>query len=134
MQPSLLDLPFREERPRKRVRLVSKDVYRELRDSDRLGTRAADVLRSLAAFYNRHQDWPTAPELTRWMVEHGDLPREDFNLVRPRLTEMCVGRIVDGMTVGGGVLDVLPRRVCRVTGQPAHPWKVREAGSQEARG
>jgi hypothetical protein len=134
-QLSLLAAAARDERPRKRVRQVSRAQYAELRDSDQLGTRAADVLRNLAAFYNRRADWPTAPELTQWMLEAGELPRLDFNLVRPRLTELCIGRhdAATGQLVGGGVIETLPRRQCRVTGRSAHPWRVREIGSAEAR-
>lgn len=121
-------------RPWKRVRNVSKAQVTALRDNGSLADREQAVMDALAAFYNRHQDWPTAPELTRWMVEHGQLGREDYNLVRPRLTELCVGRrdwdhdAQQFRLVGGGRIVTLPRRICRVTGGNAHPWKLPQVG------
>ena len=120
-QPNFLDVVAREERPRKRVRAVSKAVYAELRDSERLSKREADVLRELAAYYNRRAEWPTVGELTAWMHEHRDIPRNDTRLVAPRMTALCrTHRIV----------EPLPARPCAVLGSKAHGWRVTEAGAR----
>jgi len=73
---SFLGALARQERPRKRVRAVSKATYAVLRDGDVLPERRAAVLRSIAAVYNRRQVWPTTAEAVAWMVEHGDLVLE----------------------------------------------------------
>lgn len=123
--------------PRKRVRKVSIGTYRELRDSGRLRGRAAQVLRCLAAFFNRYQEWPTPAELTRYMFERGEIPAERANLVAPRLSVFINGdvrRHPDGSKrrVGGGVCEALPLRACRVTGDAAHPVRIREVGSGQS--
>jgi hypothetical protein len=131
-QLGLLDVVARDERPRKRVRAVSKAQYAALRDGDRLSKRAADVLRELAAFYNRRAYWPTAAELTRWMFKHRDLPRDDSRLIAPRLTEFSRG-VKDrktGVYHGGGVIENLPARPCQVAGKKAHPLRITEAGAK----
>jgi hypothetical protein len=131
-QPSLLDAVARQERPRKRVRAVSRAQYAALRDGNQLSKRAADVLRELAAFYNRTAYWPTAAELTRWMFEHRDLPRDDSRLIAPRLTEFSRG-VKDrttGVYRGGGLVDNLPARPCQVAGKKAHPYRITEAGAK----
>jgi hypothetical protein len=114
-QPSLLDLAARVERPRKRVRQVSRQAYAEVRATN-AGRRRDDVLRCLAACFNETQTWPTDAELTYWMFQRKELPREDPNLVRPRRFEL----------MEMGLLEKGTARKCRVTGKTAHPWKIRE--------
>jgi len=136
-QPSLLaELERAERAPRKIVRAVSKQLYAALRDGDYLPQSSAKVLRNVAAFKNRRGSWPTGSELTAWMFEHGEIPRNDTRFVVARVTELVKGRVVrratgESVRVGGGVLVLLPVRVCHVTGNPAHPISVREAGSDE---
>lgn len=114
-QPSLLDAVIVEDKPRKRVRQVSRQAYAEVRATN-AGRRRDDVLRCLAAFFNATQSWPTDAELTYWMFDRKELPREDPNLVRPRRFELMeLGLVEKGS----------PRK-CRVTGKTAHPWKIRE--------
>ena len=118
-------------RIRKNVRKVSKHQYAVLRDGDQLSKRAADVLRSIAAMYNHWQVWPTRGELAAYMHERGDLPRPDPSLIAPRLTEFSIG-IKDrdtGAYVGGGVIEALPKRPCRIAKTPAHPWRITEKGA-----
>lgn len=119
---------------RKAVRKVSRDQYAVLRDTGRLSKRAHEVLTALAHRYYVLQDWATPAELTRWMFRHGTITRESTNLVAPRLSDLVNGRWVRGrggtrVQVGGGVCELLPKRVCRVTGTLAHPVRIREAGS-----
>ena len=131
-QPSLLDALAREGRPRKRVRAVSKTVYAELRDGDRLTERQHQVLTAIAAIYNATQVWPTRAEIAAWMFAHGRLPRPDHALIAPRLTELSRG-VMNRQTrqyVGGGVIEPLPVRPCRVAETQAHPWRVTEAGAR----
>lgn len=118
--------------PRKRVRAVSRQVYAELRDSGRLSNSVAKVLRNLAHAYNATQSWPTAAELAYFMKQKGELERDDPRAVAPRLTFLGPGeRRRDGTIRGGGVIEKLPVRICRVTGSPAHPWRIREKGAAE---
>jgi len=132
LQGSLLSESAKIDRPRKRVRQVSKGQYAALRDGDRLSGRTADVLRELAAFYNRRASWPTVQELTTWMFERGDLPRNDSRLIAPRLTELCRG-IKDRQTGeyrGGGVIESLPARPCAIAKTKAHPLRITEIGAK----
>jgi hypothetical protein len=133
-QPSLLDRVERVERPRKRVRAVSKQVYAELRDTGRLVESNQKALTALAAYYNRFAVWPTTRELVQWMFEDGRLPAPSGNLVSGRFTFLTYGikrTLKDGTVIheGGGVCEFLPKRTCRVSGKSAHPIRIREAGS-----
>lgn len=118
-------------RQRKKVRQISKGQYAILRDTDRLSKRAADVLHALAAMYNHWQEWPTRGELAAYMHRQGDLPRPDPSLIAPRLTEFSRGiqDRVSGVYAGGGVIEALPKRPCRIAKTPAHPWRITEAGA-----
>lgn len=128
--------------PRKIVRSVSRQVNNRLRDEakqDRLAgqeTKAQQVHRCLAAFFNHYQYWPTAAELTRRMHETGEIPQERVNLTSPRLSEGINGlvrRDADGhkVRIGGGLYELLPLRVCRVTGDMAHPVRIIEVGGSK---
>jgi hypothetical protein len=117
---------------RKRVRAVSKGQYAHLRDTGKLSKRTADVLRSIAAMFNRTQVWPTRGELAAYMHGRGDIARPDPSLIAPRLTELSRG-VMDRVTrvyQGGGVIEVLPKRPCAIAQTPAHPWRVTEAGAK----
>ena len=138
-QPSLLSVLEREERPRKKVRKVSKQIYAELRDSDRLGKSQHRVLTALAHYYNARADWPTTAELARWMFDHGKLTREAVNLIAPRVSDLVNGEWskrkrqdgqIENFQKGGGVCEFLPARLCRITGDLSHPIRIREAGSR----
>lgn len=133
-QLSLLDAVVKEQRPRKKVRAVSKAVYAELRDSDRLAKSTHEVLTALAHFYYRTQTWPTTRELVRDMFTRGKLPAESASLISGRITFLVSGedrRLKDGSVVhvGGGVCEFLPNRPCSITGRSAAPVRVREIGS-----
>lgn len=119
----------------KRAADTSKAQITKLRHDGTLPDREQAILDGIAAYWNRHNVWPTAPELARWMFKHGAIPREDFNLVRPRLTELCIGwREFKDETrtawrfVGGGRVVTQARRRCTVTGRPAHPYKLPQVG------
>lgn len=117
-QPSLLDAIVREDKPRKRVRQVSKQAYAEVRAKN-AGRMRDKVLRCLAAYYNLTQVWPTDAELAQWMCYRGELPKTDPNQVRPRRNEL----------MHMGLVEELPTRFCRVSRHKAHPWRIKEAGS-----
>jgi hypothetical protein len=135
-QQSLLADVARQERPWKRVRAVSKQVYAELRKGGYTKRSAVRVLTALAWYRNARQEWPTPAELAAFMFSRQRIARNDPRIVAPRVTEMLRGvvvRLKDGTTVrrGGGVLTLLPTRVCRETGMRAHPVAIREIGSSE---
>lgn len=130
MQLPLLPSIVREARPRKRVRAVSKAQYAVLRDTPGLiNRRQHEFITSLAAYVNRYQEAPTVAELVVWAHADGRLPRPDPNLYRPRATEMSRGRKVDGRYIGGGAIELLPHRTCRVSGKQAHPLRIVEIGA-----
>lgn len=135
-QLSLLEDVARAERPWKVVRRVSRQIYAVLRDSGIAGETTRRVITSLAWYRNRSMAWPTPAELTAFMFERRRIARLDTRLVAPRLTELVRGRVVRGpgggkVRQGGGVATYLPARICRVTGNKAHPVAIREAGSLE---
>lgn len=115
-------------RPHKVARKTSREVYRRRRGEDEAAakvgreTRQGAVLRLLAAFWNRHQHSPTAYELLLFCQEHF-APFRDIAAFRPRLTELT----------RAGLIEPREARRCRVTGETARTWAVREVGSQEAR-
>jgi hypothetical protein len=124
--------------PRKLARAVSKETYNVLADTGALGAACTKVMRSLKAYINRFQQAPTPAELTRWMFVSGVIKRESPNLVSPRLSELAQGKVVRGpdgsrTRVGGHEIELLPVRVCSVTGNRAHPVRPREKGSEEPR-
>jgi hypothetical protein len=131
-QLGLLDAVQRDEKPRKQVRKVSRQQYAELRDSDRLSAGQHAVLTAIAAIYNSRQDWPTRAEIATWMFEHGRLPRNDVSLIAPRLTELSRGLMNRKTRVyeGGGVIEALPGRPCRIAQTAAHPWRIVEVGAR----
>mgnify|MGYP006921317918 CR=1 FL=1 len=133
-QPSLLDESQRIEHPWKLVRSVSRQMYAELRRNGSLGASTRRALVGLAGYRNRYQEWPTPAELTRFIYHRKRIARDDTKLVAPRLTEFVRGRVVTIKGVGkvrkgGGLCTLLTARRCRVTGHPAHPVAIREAGS-----
>ena len=123
--------------PRKIVRTVCRENNNRLRDEAKAArlegreTKAQQVHRCLAAFINFYAYAPTPAELTRRMFETGEIPSDRVNLVSPRISEGINGlvrRDVDGnkVRIGGGLYALLPLRVCRVTGDMAHPVKIKE--------
>lgn len=135
-QLSLLDRVERVERPRKHVRKVSRAQYAVLRDTNALPARRHVVLTALAHHYYVRQVWPTTSELVRWMVDHQKLSLPSANWISGRITELVKGRKTVGKDgavtwIGGGVCEFLPARPCTITGNPAHPIRIREAGSSE---
>ena len=128
----------RVDEPRKSVRKVSRENIYRLKDSGALSERTTAVLNALAHRYYVTQKWSTPAELAHWMFTHGKIPRESTNVVAPRLTDLVSGawvkrRDAEGKAFrvkeGGGMCELLPRRVCTITGNPAHPVRIREAGS-----
>ncbi len=129
---------------RKIVRQVCRQHANRLRDAakqDREAgreTKAQQVHRCLAAYFNKYGYWATASELRVYMFTHGEIAHDNPNLVSPRLAVGVNGdvkRLKDGtkIRVGGGLYELLPLRVCKITGDSAHPYKIREVGSKESR-
>lgn len=115
-------------RPHKRQRQTARLVYARKRDEDKAKakagkeTREGQVLRCLAAWWNRYQTSPTALELLAWMKEQGE-PVFDVNSVRPRIRQL----------VEDGLVEPRAKRRCIVSGMTVHTWSVREAGSLRPR-
>ncbi len=136
IQPSLLADIQREERPWKVVRRVSRGVYLELRKGGYTKRSGLKVLTGLAYYRNRTGEWATPAELAEFLFRMKKIPRPDSRITAPRLTELvkgCTVRRKDGTRVrlGGGVCVLMPTRICRVSGQYAHPVAIREAGSEQ---
>lgn len=137
-QLSLLGAAERHEKPRKAVRKVSRQQYVELRDRGTLSARTHAVLTALAHHYYVTQTWPTPAELCRWMFRYGRIPRESVNIVAPRVSDLVNGVWVTAVDEtgkktriqkGGGVCELLPKRLDAVTGGQAHPVRIVEAGA-----
>lgn len=117
-----------EPRVHKRQRQTAREVYKVRRGDDKRKkaageeTRTGQVLRCLAAWWNRFNTSPTALELLNWMRERGE-PVFDVNSIRPRLKEL----------VDQGLVEPRAKRQCIVSGQTVWTWAVREAGSEEPR-
>lgn len=137
----IYDQPVKPERAapfRKAVRQVSKETYNVLADTGALGASTTKVMRSLKAYINRHADYPTPAELCRWMFQTGVIKKDHVNRVAPRLTELHKGKVVrqkDGTRVrmGGGEIEKLPVRQCRVTEGNAHPVRPVQKGCEGMR-
>ena len=126
--PGLYGPPVEPPRVHKRQRQTAREVYRRQRAEDVAKaeqgkeTREGQVLRCLAAWWNRYQTSPTALELLRWMRDRGESVF-DANSVRPRLTKL----------VKQGLVRPGEKRACQVSGETVLTWKVREIGDQEPR-
>lgn len=122
---------FGQDTPRKvwkRQRQTAREVYRRQRADDTTRaaagreTRKGQVLRCLAAYWNRFQVSPTALELLAWMLSSGERVR-DVNDVRPKLHYLFKD----------GLVEPRAKRTCSVSGMTVWTWAVREAGSREPR-
>jgi hypothetical protein len=118
---------------RKAVRDVSRETYNVLADTGALGAATTKVMRSLKAYINKHGTPPTPAELTRWMFQAGVIKRDNLNTVAPRITELHIGKVIrrkgqGPVRIGGGEIEKLPLRVCRVTGGDAHPVRPVQKG------
>jgi hypothetical protein len=115
-------------REHKRQRQTAREVYRRQRAKDiqraeqGRETRVAQVLRILAWHWNVTQESPTSYELFRWATARGERLL-DVNSIRPRINQL----------VARGLVEPRGKRRCRVSGEIATTWAVREAGSAEAR-
>jgi sulfur relay (sulfurtransferase) DsrC/TusE family protein len=109
----------RVSRPHKAQRSTARAAYARQRAQDEAKrqagkeTREGQVLRCLAAFWNRFQHSPTARELLAWMQRQGE-PVDDVNSCRPRLTYLCER----------GLVEAAAKRKCAVSGVLVHTWRV----------
>lgn len=114
----------------KRQRTTARAAYHRQRAIDeekqieghQAETRCQQVLRILAAYWNKHQSSPTALELLEWGRQQGER-LFDVNSVRPRLKSLC----------DSGLVEARSKRKCRISGVLVHTWSVREIGSKEQR-
>lgn len=112
----------------KAQRQTARMAYQLKRDQDQAKakagkeTREGQVLRCLAAWWNRYQTSPTALELLNWMREQGESVF-DVNSIRPRLKKL----------VDQGLVEPRVKRRCIVSGHTVWTWAVREIGSVEPR-
>lgn len=113
-----LNIQARREKVRKRVRDVSVKQYQDGRE--RFTGRKANVLRWLAGYYNRRNEWPTSAELAvhvepavgAWDYTAGLL------YVRRGLSDLQAA----------GVVEANGARECRQSGRVCETWRVVEAG------
>jgi len=90
------------------------------------GGRRADVLRWLAACWNRRQVSPTSAELAKFHVEHGtDGIGADWSWDRRLL---YVRRGLSDLQTTGTVVAA-GARLCGVTRRRCETWRVRERGA-----
>lgn len=105
----------------KRQRGTARGAYARKRAQDQQKaaagqeTREGQVLRCLAAYFNRFQRRPTALELMRWMKNKGER-LFDVNSIRPRITALVRAQVATGY----------PKRICRVSGLLVTTWGVKE--------
>ncbi len=115
----------RREKIRKRVRQTSVAAYADGRE--RFTGRKANVLRWLAAYYNRFQDWPTSAELAAEIDEHG---YEGGNwtahvlYMRRGLSDLQTSAVVEANG----------KRTCDVTGRVCETWRVTPLGRSRTTG
>lgn len=132
--PGLLDpIIHRVDRPsvrvHKRQRQTARAQYHRQRAIDeekqveggKAETRAQQVLRILAAYWNAKQESPTALELLEWGRQQGER-LFDVNSIRPRLFALHET----------GLIEARSKRRCKVSGVLVHTWAVREIGSGES--
>jgi hypothetical protein len=116
-----LNIDARRQKIRKRVRAVSVQQYAEGRE--RFTGRKADVLRWLAAYYNRFQSWPTAAELAAWDEESRGAGLLDWTAqvlhVRRGISDLQSAGLVEP---NGRKRDLSGRR--------CETWRVVEVGRQ----
>lgn len=124
------DETLKPARPHKAQRSTAKASYHRQRaiaeeqqtEGHKPETRSQQVLRILAAYWNKNQSSPTALELLEW-GRRNDERLFDVNSVRPRLRELFEA----------GLIEARSKRKCRVSGVLVHTWSVREIGSKEQR-
>ena len=114
--------------PRKHGRDTSRARIDYMRDHGLVTARQHLFLDALTTYTHQHGA-PTLGELTDWAWRRGFIPRNEGGFFGPRCTELGPGtrrRQPDGSytTTGGGVIEYLPARVCRITGATAHPIRV----------
>jgi hypothetical protein len=118
--PSLEPATVKREKVRKRVRPTSIAQYAEGRE--RFKGRRGDVLRWLAAFYNRFQVWPTAAELGCWLRKRQRYER--------RCAECFALHIRKGVSqlIDTGLVRSNGERVCDISGRTVEAWRITPAG------
>jgi hypothetical protein len=137
----LLEDVQRDEHPHKRTTTTSKAAVYAIEATGEAERKRLICLRGLRALWNRHQEWPTADELSAYLFKRRLIPSKHRDEVAPRLNELADGwwleRLVNGVKVrrqvGGGEVERGAKRASRVSGRTVLTWRVREAGSLPAR-
>jgi hypothetical protein len=117
-QPALdlYDVPPAAKRPWRRVRETSRAAYADGRE--RFTGRRAEVLRMLAAHFNRTQEWPTSAEL----CQDGDFTAAHVSRTWGDQILYTRRGLVDLQAVG--VVESAGTRHCHITGGSCHIWRV----------
>lgn len=117
--PGLSPSEQKREKIRKRVRPTSRGQYAVGREKFR--GRKANVLRWLAAFYNRWQQNPTSAELADYSTGYEMLLKDWMSLllyVRRGLSDLQAAGLVESVPHGD--------RKCAVTESKCCTWRVRQ--------
>lgn len=118
--PSMEPETQRRDAPWRLVRPSSIAQYADGRE--RFEGRKGDVLRWLAAFYNRFQAWPTATELGAWLRRKPRYARRCPDCFALHIRKGVSALIKAGVVVSNGT------RACRVTGHWVESWRVVPVG------
>lgn len=115
--PSMEPETQQREKVRRRVRAVSRTQYAEGRA--RFKGRKGDVLRWLAAFYNRFQVWPTSAELGAWLRQKPRYAR--------RCRECFALHVRRGMSdlIDAGLVQSAGIRPCSASERVVESWKIK---------
>ena len=115
--PGLAPTDQKREKVRKRVRPTSRAQYAMARL--RLRGRAANVLRWLAAYYNRQQIWPTSAELANYVTADVADWRGEWHW-----TLLFVRRGLSDLQAKG-LAESVEQRPCQVARGKCCVWRVR---------
>jgi sulfur relay (sulfurtransferase) DsrC/TusE family protein len=113
-QPSLLDLPAVRTKVHRNVRATSKAQYAVAREQ--FTGRKADVLRWLAAYWNRYNVSPTSAEL---------LAAQGYTEMNTDWIEklLYARRGLSDLQTTGNV-EAAGKRACRISGRLVETWRV----------
>ncbi len=143
-QPSLLaDIQRDKPKPHKRVRETSVTAYEQGRES--FNGRKGDVLRWLAAFWNKYNFSPTSAELSEWLLMRSDqdthtgclncltlyVRRGLSDLQRPsRKIQSAVESQGDAAKKAKKRIAKDGTRTCSITGEEVETWRIIERGTR----
>lgn len=124
-QLDMFAAPLAREKVRRRVRDTSIQQYAEGRE--RFTGRRANVLRWLAAYYNRRQEWPTSSEVLAWAWDDHSDADDDRCFRNYDAAILYVRRGMSDLQTSG-VVAANGKRTCRQTGRVCETWRVIPVG------